>query len=111
MPREITIGQASVTNYERECVRCSRDKHIPNMYSCANNMNPGSVSPELMVCGHFHSITDYIFSLVASHQHCTVLSSTIQVLVILVLQGLTQVEEMLVSAVMPIMSIYRLPHG
>ena len=27
------------------------------------------------------------------------------------MQGLTQVEEMLVSAVMPIMSIYRLPHG
>ena len=26
-------------------------------------------------------------------------------------QGLTQVEEMLISAVMPIMSIYRLPHG
>ena len=30
---------------------------------------------------------------------------------ITLLQGLTQVEEMLVSAVMPIMSIYRLPHG
>ena len=28
-----------------------------------------------------------------------------------ILQGLTQVEEMLLSAVMPIMSIYRLPHG
>ena len=27
------------------------------------------------------------------------------------LQGLTQVEEMLISAVMPIMSIYKLPHG
>ena len=27
------------------------------------------------------------------------------------LQGLTQVEEMLISAVMPIMCIYRLPHG
>ena len=26
-------------------------------------------------------------------------------------QGLTQVEEMLISAVMPIMSIYHLPHG
>ena len=26
-------------------------------------------------------------------------------------QGLTQVEEMLIAAVMPIMSIYRLPHG
>ena len=27
------------------------------------------------------------------------------------LQGLTQVEEMLISAIMPIMSIYRLPYG
>ena len=27
------------------------------------------------------------------------------------LQGLTQVEEMLISSVMPIMSLYHLPHG
>ena len=27
------------------------------------------------------------------------------------LQGLTQVEEMLVSAVLPILSLYKLPHG
>ena len=27
------------------------------------------------------------------------------------MQGLTQVEEMLISAVMPIMSVYRLPQG
>ena len=27
------------------------------------------------------------------------------------LQGLTQVEEMLISAVLPIMSLYKLPHG
>ena len=27
------------------------------------------------------------------------------------LQGVTQVEEMLISAVMPIMSVYRLPQG
>ena len=27
------------------------------------------------------------------------------------LQGLTQVEEMLISVVLPIMSLYRLPHG
>ena len=30
---------------------------------------------------------------------------------ILSVQGLTQVEEMLISAVMPIMSLYKLPHG
>lgn len=29
----------------------------------------------------------------------------------MVLKGLTQAEEMLISAVMPFMSIYRLPHG
>ena len=27
------------------------------------------------------------------------------------LQGLTQVEEMLISAVLPILSLYKLPHG
>ena len=27
------------------------------------------------------------------------------------MQGLTQVEEMLISAVLPIMTLYRLPHG
>ena len=31
--------------------------------------------------------------------------------IIYLLQGLTQVEEMLISAVFPIMSLYRLPHG
>ena len=30
---------------------------------------------------------------------------------ILLMQGLTQVEEMLISAVLPIMSLYKLPHG
>ena len=30
---------------------------------------------------------------------------------VLLLQGLTQVEEMLISAVLPIMTIYRLLHG
>ena len=31
--------------------------------------------------------------------------------VFLIAQGLTQVEEMLISAVLPIMSLYKLPHG
>ena len=31
--------------------------------------------------------------------------------IIIILQGLSQAEEMLISAVMPFMSIYRLPHG
>ena len=32
------------------CARCGRDKHIPKVYSAANNMNPGPVPPQLQVC-------------------------------------------------------------
>ena len=35
---------------EGECIRCFGDKHNPKMYSSSNNMNPGPVPPELMVC-------------------------------------------------------------
>ena len=45
-----------MTSAGSECVRCTRDKHIPNTYSAANNMIPGPVPPELMVrcnCLHF----------------------------------------------------------
>ena len=37
--------------------------------------------------------------------------TSVSTLVYHCLQGLTQVEEMLISAVMPIMSLYKLPHG
>ena len=36
-------------NSRSECVRCSRDKHTPKLYSMANNMNPGPVPSELQV--------------------------------------------------------------
>ena len=41
-----------------ECLCCSRDKHIPMVYSFANNMNPGPNPPQLQVsntdtCMHF----------------------------------------------------------
>ena len=36
-------------NSRSECVRCSRDKHAPKLYSMANNMNPGPVPSELQV--------------------------------------------------------------
>ncbi len=39
---------SSDSNYT-ECVRCSRDKHIPKLYSSANNMDPGCVPPPLQV--------------------------------------------------------------
>ena len=32
-----------------ECTRCSHDKHIPKLYTTANNMNPGTVPPQLQV--------------------------------------------------------------
>ena len=36
-------------NSRSECVRCSRDKHTPKLYSMANNMNPRPVPSELQV--------------------------------------------------------------
>ena len=38
-------------NSRSECVRCSRDKHMPKLFSMANNMNPGPVPSELQVKG------------------------------------------------------------
>ena len=32
-----------------ECMRCSRDKHTPKLYSSANNMDPGSLPSQLQV--------------------------------------------------------------
>ncbi len=32
-----------------ECLRCSRDKHTPKLYSIANNTDPGLVPPQLQV--------------------------------------------------------------
>ena len=32
-----------------ECARCIRDKHIPKMYSSANNMDPGYLPTQLQV--------------------------------------------------------------
>ena len=31
------------------CRRCATDKHVPKLFSCQNNMNPGAVPPELTV--------------------------------------------------------------
>ena len=44
-----------------ECLRCSRDKHIPKLYSSAN-MNPGPIPPQLQVsnigtCIHIGALT------------------------------------------------------
>ena len=76
-----------------ECLHCSRDKHIPKLYSSANNMDPGPIPSELQVGNNITVMSSYVTDM------CSFL------------QGLTQVEEMLISGVLPIMSLYRLPHG
>ena len=46
----LSVAVVSPDTDSTECVRCIRDKHIPKVYSRANNMNPGLVPPELLVC-------------------------------------------------------------
>ena len=38
-----------MTSAGTECIRCSRDKHCPKIYSSENNMNPGPLPHELLV--------------------------------------------------------------
>ena len=45
-----SVRSVSTSSTESECLRCTRDKHNPKLYSSANNMNPGVVPPQLMVC-------------------------------------------------------------
>jgi len=33
------------------CTRCHNDTHVPKLFSASNNMDPGSVPPELTVSG------------------------------------------------------------
>ena len=44
-----------------ECARCIRDKHIPKMYSSANNMDPGSLPTQLQVS----SIVCYVYLVIS----------------------------------------------
>ena len=44
-------------SHTTECLRCCRDKHVPKLYSSANNMDPGPVPAQLQV-SHF----SYTFS-------------------------------------------------
>ena len=43
-----------------ECLRCSRDKHIPKLYSSANNMDPGPIPSELQVGNHITVMLSYV---------------------------------------------------
>ena len=48
----MSVRLASASSAESQCLHCASDKHIPKLYSSANNMNPGIVPPELMVRFH-----------------------------------------------------------
>ena len=89
-----------------ECARCGRDKHTPKLYSSGNNVDPGPIPAQLQVIIK-------LFTYICMYQLLNICTVTciINSAKIHPLQGLTQVEEMLISAVLPIMSLYRLPHG
>ena len=44
-----------------ECICCSKDQHIPKLFSSANNMDPGPIPPQLQVRD---SYIVYIFTFV-----------------------------------------------
>lgn len=46
----LDINPVSSNTSHTECKCCNQDKHIPKLYSAANNMDPGHVPPELQVC-------------------------------------------------------------
>ena len=52
------------TSAGTECVRCNRDKHIPKVYSCDNNMHPGPVPQALLerFCDHLITYTLFIIT-------------------------------------------------
>ena len=37
-------------NADNVCTRCHRDKHVPKLYCGDNNMDPGPVPTELIIC-------------------------------------------------------------
>ena len=103
----LNVRAISPSNDSMECVHCKQDRHIPKMYSSENSMDPAPVPPELCIIFYLGSTFDakqyIIISILFVVQSTFHGSNTF-------LQGLTQVEEMLISAVMPIMCIYHLPH-
>ena len=43
------LSVTTQANRINECIRCGNDKHIPKLFSSANNMDPGAVPPQLQV--------------------------------------------------------------
>ena len=52
----MSVRSVSTSSIQSECLRCTRDKHSPKLYSSANNMNPGVVPPQLIVCFYTSAI-------------------------------------------------------
>ena len=46
----LNVKAISPDSEDTECVRCRQDKHIPKVYCSSNNMDPGPVPSELLVC-------------------------------------------------------------
>ena len=96
----MSVQSVSTSSTQSECLRCTRDKHSPKLYSSANNMNPGVVPPQLMVCFYTSAILLLYYGLswyLRSSALCHLGSNT------------SRRDACL--AVIPIMSIYQLPQG
>ena len=48
-PGSTNMNVVTMSDGVTECRRCNQDKHIPKLYSAANNMNPGTVPIQLQV--------------------------------------------------------------
>ena len=44
-----TLLGMKINSRTSECLRCTRDRREPKLYSSSNNMHPGAVPPELQV--------------------------------------------------------------
>ena len=49
------------------CRRCHNDSHVPKLFSAANNMDPGSVPPELIVSNVPHTHT--LITIYSTNKH------------------------------------------
>ena len=50
-----------ISNGRTECRRCSQDKYLPELYSGANNMNPGRVPIQLQVRLYLVNLLIHLF--------------------------------------------------
>ena len=50
----LSVSAVSCDTNNVECIRCKQDKHVPKLYSFANNMDPGCLPTQLQVCSHIN---------------------------------------------------------